>query len=172
MAFKSLINISCAIASLFSVSANAALVYWEQTNVDVNFVYTIDEGSQLGIFDVDDFTDRQNKALILNADADTIDIVASGEHFSAASRVTRKSITLFNDNQYVLAISDDGTNWFGPSSWSEAAANSNIYSISFSNASVTSIDAVPTLVPVPAAAWLFGSGLLGLVVVARRKNLA
>lgn len=30
----------------------------------------------------------------------------------------------------------------------------------------------PTAVPVPAAAWLFGSGLLGLVGVARRKRLA
>jgi hypothetical protein len=28
---------------------------------------------------------------------------------------------------------------------------------------------VTTVVPVPAAAWLFGSGLLGLVGVARRK---
>lgn len=29
--------------------------------------------------------------------------------------------------------------------------------------------AVPSAVPVPAAAWLFGSGLMGLVAVARRK---
>ena len=32
------------------------------------------------------------------------------------------------------------------------------------------IDATVSAVPVPAAAWLFGSGLLGLVGVARRKN--
>ena len=30
----------------------------------------------------------------------------------------------------------------------------------------------PSAVPVPAAAWLFGSGLLGLVGVARRKARA
>jgi len=30
--------------------------------------------------------------------------------------------------------------------------------------------AVPAAVPVPAAVWLFGSGLLGLVGIARRKN--
>ena len=29
-----------------------------------------------------------------------------------------------------------------------------------------------TVVPVPAAVWLFGSGLLGLVGVARRKKSA
>lgn len=32
--------------------------------------------------------------------------------------------------------------------------------------------AVPASVPVPAAAWLFGSGLLGLIGVARRKARA
>jgi hypothetical protein len=40
-------------------------------------------------------------------------------------------------------------------------------------ATVTAMNPVPAAVPVPAAAWLLGSGLLGLVGVARRKvNLA
>jgi len=34
------------------------------------------------------------------------------------------------------------------------------------------IDYNPTVVPVPAAVWLFGSGLIGLVGVARRKNIS
>lgn len=34
----------------------------------------------------------------------------------------------------------------------------------------TTADVMPTIVPVPAAVWLFGSGLLGLVGVARRKK--
>jgi hypothetical protein len=29
---------------------------------------------------------------------------------------------------------------------------------------------VPTVVPVPAAVWLFGSGLMGLAGIARRKK--
>ena len=37
------------------------------------------------------------------------------------------------------------------------------------NATWTGITITPTAVPVPAAVWLFGSGLLGLVGVARRK---
>jgi len=32
------------------------------------------------------------------------------------------------------------------------------------------LDITTSVVPVPAAAWLFGSGLLGLVGVARRKK--
>jgi hypothetical protein len=39
------------------------------------------------------------------------------------------------------------------------------------NITVTGIEA-PTAVPVPAAVWLFGSGLLGLVGIARRKKKA
>jgi hypothetical protein len=30
----------------------------------------------------------------------------------------------------------------------------------------------PAIVPIPAAAWLFGSGLLGLIGIARRKKAA
>lgn len=42
-------------------------------------------------------------------------------------------------------------------------------SLNFVNATWTGITITPTAVPVPAAVWLFGSGLLGLVGVARRK---
>ncbi|MDT8283315.1 MAG: VPLPA-CTERM sorting domain-containing protein [Gammaproteobacteria bacterium] len=35
-----------------------------------------------------------------------------------------------------------------------------------------SLSITPSAVPVPAAVWLFGSGLLGLVGVARRRKLA
>lgn len=40
---------------------------------------------------------------------------------------------------------------------------------SFSAESATSYSMTVTAVPVPAAAWLFGSGLIGLISVARRK---
>jgi hypothetical protein len=94
--------------------------------------------------------------------------VAAGLDFSATSTVTGNSTTLFNDNQFVLAVTD-GVSWFEPVSFVEIAPGSNIYEITFSNGVVTSVDAVPTVIPVPAAAWLFGSGLLGLVGVARRR---
>jgi len=43
------------------------------------------------------------------------------------------------------------------------------FTIEAANGDVVSTDIVNTAVPVPAAVWLFGSGLLGLVGIARRK---
>lgn len=173
MIFKSLAGLSCVITSFFAVSANAALVSWVPTNADVNFLYSTVSGYNLGIFDVDDFDTTQSNALMLNtgASVDTIAITAStGTDYTATSNVTGNSITLFNDNQFVLAITD-GTSWFEPLSWFETAAGSNIYNITFTNGIVTSVDAAPAVVPAPAAVWLFGAGLLSLAGVARRKQI-
>jgi hypothetical protein len=47
------------------------------------------------------------------------------------------------------------------------------FSIETENGTVVSTDIINTaVVPVPAAVWLFGSGLLGLVGIARRKKAA
>jgi len=59
-----------------------------------------------------------------------------------------------------------------------AAVNaSNLYSLTIlatiehtGAGQVTSFDAIASPVPVPAAVWLFGSGLLGMVGVARRRR--
>ena len=158
-------------ASLLSVAkVDAATIVWEPTDGDVNFIYSTVAGFSLGLFDVGDFDALQASPLLLNTvtGADTVDIVADGLDFSATSSVSGNTTTLFNDNQFVLAITD-GFSWFEPVSFVEIAPGSNIYEITFSNGVVTSIDAVPTVIPVPAAVWLFGSGLLGLVGVARRR---
>ncbi len=46
------------------------------------------------------------------------------------------------------------------------------FSIESANGTVVSTDIVNTAIPVPAAVWLFGSGLIGLVAVARRRQAA
>lgn len=150
---------------------HAALLAWQPTDADVNYIYTTAPGYSLALFDVSDFDGSRSAPLLLNTatSADSISITASSAiDFSASSLVTNSSITLFNDNQFVLAITD-GTDWFEPLSWFELAPNSNIYNINFAFASVTSIDAAPAVVPAPAAVWLFGSGLLGLFALLRRK---
>ena len=45
------------------------------------------------------------------------------------------------------------------------------FSLQSKNGTVVSTDFVNTAVPVPAAVWLFGSGLLGLAGVARRRKV-
>lgn len=44
------------------------------------------------------------------------------------------------------------------------------FTIESANGNVVGTDIINTAVPVPAAVWLFGSGLLGLVGIARRKK--
>jgi hypothetical protein len=58
-----------------------------------------------------------------------------------------------------------------------ASVDSIVYDFSGVNFAVTSLDAtgssttlLPTIVPIPATAWLLGSGLAGLIGVARRKK--
>jgi hypothetical protein len=174
-----LARVLCACAlSLASVAANAAVVYWTPTDGDTNYSYTLTTGYSLAIFDVDDFDgSKVNPLLInngLNTGVDTIDILPSGSDYTATSVASSLSITLFNDNQFVVTTTDNAGNWFEPVTWSEAAPNTNIYNITFANGAVLQIDAIasnpPAEIPVPAAVWLFGSGLLGLIGVARRNK--
>jgi len=158
------------LASQIFSPLHAALVNWQPTDADVNYTYTTAPGYSLALFDVDDFNGLQEAPLMLNTatTADSILITAAVSDFNATSLVTNNSITLFNDDQFVLAVTD-GVDWFEPLSWFELAPNSNIYNINFAFASVTSFDAAPAVVPAPAAIWLFGSGLLGLFGLLRFK---
>lgn len=73
----------------------------------------------------------------------------------------------------------DGPNYFQNSASFTLAipgitANSSVTDVSFSFGTgpetVLAGQPIPTAVPIPAAVWLFGSGLLGLIAVARRRS--
>ena len=79
---------------------------------------------------------------------------------------TPATLNLTGSDWFILAIStDDGTSWSGDTNVIVRGTNS--YDVYFSDERILQVDA--RVVPVPAAVWLFGSGLLGLVGVARRK---
>lgn len=166
---KSLTAVAFVMAFFVSVSAHAASVWWQPTGSAVNFINVTVPGYTLAMFDVDNFDGLRDAPLEINPITDTINFVASVSDFTATSTVTSNSITLFDDNQFVLSISD-GSDWFEPVSWSELVPGSNVFSVVFTNGIAITTNVTP--VPVPAALWLFGSGLIGLVAVARRKDIA
>ena len=78
------------------------------------------------------------------------------------------SVSVVFQNNNFLLLSGSGTvsgNGFDATKgiWNFSGQTATQLTFSWSSSSAT-------VVPVPAAAWLFGSGLLGLVGIARRKN--
>lgn len=164
------------VLALATSVASAATVIWTPTDGDINYSFdagTAFDNNLYALFDVADFDGAQANALVLNKPADTINFVANGSDFNLTSAVTPNTTTLFGDNEFVIATSlDNGISWSDAFSTYELVANTNMYNLTFSTGTVLSIDAAPEVqaVPVPAAAWLFGTGLIGIVGVARRKS--
>jgi len=75
------------------------------------------------------------------------------------------------------SVSLDLTGWNGGDTWVDAQIQNNLSATTLADGEVAWIEKKAggvglevTLVPVPAAVWLFGSGLIGLVAVARRRR--
>lgn len=86
---------------------------------------------------------------------------------STAKNEALATLNLSGSDWFILAIStDNGSIWSGNTGVTYLGAES--YDVHFSDGSVFQVDVA--VVPVPATVWLFGSGLIGLVGIARRKN--
>ena len=156
-------------AFLVSGSASASTVF-APTDGDVNFFNNDLSGSTLlAMFDDSDtsFT-GDNLSIPL---PEVITVTAGGDSGGDYTAVnedtpTPATLNLTGSDWFILAISTDGgANWSGDTGVTIRGTNS--YDVHFSDGSILEVDA--RVVPVPAAVWLFGSGLLGLVGVARRK---
>ena len=160
-------NLGLGAALIASASvANATSVFYP-TDGDINFIF---EGGALGGLTLAIFDEEADFGVGPNLEVDVPELIF-WDGVNTLSDIDANSLTI--DGDFVLAVSDDGgTTWTGgdinPGSVF-TLPEANTYAVQF--AGLGGIEVVVDLapVPVPAAVWLFGSGLLGLVGVARRR---
>jgi hypothetical protein len=172
---------SIAVLGLSSAAASATTI-WTPTNEDTDFIQfdfagITTSGGTLSLFDDD--TGFAGTALVIGSAGgnvvftDNLDGSWDAEYFDVTN-TSGGSITLAGGNNFVLGI-DWGAGYAGDSSYS-LQSSPDTYLINFDgvaadgsdrSGSTLAVDLAP--IPVPAAVWLFGSGLIGLVGVARRR---
>jgi len=178
-----ILNSVFAVAALMLVSSIASATVWHPTNEDADFIqfdvgpYTTN-GGDLVMFDDSDFG---GNALVIGEAGGQVEFTDNMDgswnaEVIFADMSSGGSITLSVDDSFVLGMTwDGGLTYYGESNATLVSAPDD-YRIAFQGQQVTgapvvgrtlAIDIAP--VPVPAAAWLFGSGLLGLVGFARRR---
>jgi hypothetical protein len=171
-----ILNSVFAIAALTLVSSIASATVWNPTNEDTDFIQIgpifDTNGAELAMFDDSDFG---GTALTIGDAGGQVVFTDNGGSWNAeffdVNGISGGSITLSVDNSFVLGMTwDGGSTYYTDSSYTLVSAPDD-YGIAFTDGEVTgrtlAIDVAP--IPVPAAVWLFGTGLLGLVGVARRR---
>jgi hypothetical protein len=161
-------NLIMSIALLMASQVHAATVF-APTDGDVNFLLGDLLGAQLAIFDGSDQSYSGSSLGVLIGDIVGFAGPNGSGDFIATNTTSALSLTLTGSSNFILGL-NDGSGWIADSAVVALGANS--YSITFgTGANVIEVDVqVVSAIPVPAAVWLFGSGLLGLVGIARRKK--
>jgi hypothetical protein len=125
-----------------------------------------------GIFDVQLASLSSNDLLNVLGDvnlmSDSMLRVLSYNNFNPMNGDTF-TIVHFDDG---VADASDLTGIFGNITWSGFNPDVSFTAEYFAHDIVLTASVSPSTVPVPPAAWLFGSGLLGLVGIARRREIA
>jgi len=164
---------------LSAASAQAATVLIP-TDGDVNVF--IDFGSLAGLdpaFSLAMFDDSVTSVAQMGV-ADRLDIASNqivgiagpvtGGDFIATATDPVDTLTLSSSGNFILGITD-GIDWFMDTGTSSITFGANTETIIFdSSNSVFLGDVTVSAVPLPAAVWLFGAGMIGLAGVARRRN--
>ncbi len=165
---KTFISAALLSSTLYLPTANAAFI---PTDGSVDFLYFFgDENALLGIFDNED-TSFEGGYLSISTD-DNVSFTFLDPDYELTS-YTGGSFTLTGSSAFLIAAYD-GTEWLAPTSI--VCNELNRCSLSWSglvNELVLDIaEEESSPVPVPASVWLFGSGLLGMTAVARRRNFS
>jgi len=167
-------------AFVFAANCGAATI-WEPTDVtvtgDVNilqfpgFGLTLNGGS-LALFEDTDALTPAN-ALVLGSIGGQFSFTDNlNGTFTVDALINNVSqgTTLITGDEFILAV-DWGNGYVGDSSYTQDAADPTSFLIAFDDGLNTgsSLAVDIAVVPLPAAAWLFGTALIGLVAVKRRK---
>jgi hypothetical protein len=157
------------VVSLLTVVRVEAATVFAPTDGDVNFLFATLGGGTLAMFDDTDLS-FEGSSLTINA-PEIIGFtgpVNANQDFIATG--TNGTLDLIGSDKFILGLNING-NWLADSG--AVSLGANAYQVSFSNnGTLVSVDVrVVPAVPVPAAVWLFGSGLLGLVGIARKARV-
>ena len=165
-------NILMGITLLASGTANASTILMP-TDGDVNFLFTpLPSGVSLYMFDDDDNNSFAGASNLLVPIPSIVGVSGPQSGDYLASNLNG-NLTLTNTSNFVMAVWDANLNG-GAGTWVGDAnpvwyGNGNSVQLTFqTSGGVLAVDVQP--IPVPAAVWLFGSGLIGLVGIARRKK--
>ena len=162
------------VLSLSATLVNAATIF-EATDSDINVG---DAG--FGLYAIfDNAVDlAAGTPLLAIVEGNVIDVTPAPP--SVTTLLTRRvnpvngtaSLTITSGNFVFGGSEDGGTTWILGDGVEKWYAGSNQWDVTFAGSSTLTlaVDIIDvTAVPVPAAVWLFGSGLIGLVGVARRR---
>ena len=184
-----LTNIITMASFLLASSVASAATIWAPTNEDTDFIQLdfagtpvagpgiSTNGGTLALFDDSDFG---GTALVIGKEGGQVVFTDNNNgscnaEFFDKNDTSDGSITLSDNANFMLGM-DWGAGYYGDSN-TTLIRSPDTYLIVFdgldgSGAEISgntlAVDLAP--VPVPAAVWLFGSGLLGLVGIARRKQ--
>lgn len=169
------------IAGVLALSATVAnsTTILAPTDGDVNFptlFSNIAAGLSLYMFDDSDLTDADKTAALAASGPDEAMLITLGQvvgiagpngggDYTATNASTAQAIFLTGSDQFILALYDvANTAWISDTG---VSGDANTLYVNFGNYGTLAADV--KVIPVPAAAWLFGSGLIGLVGIARRR---
>ena len=175
--------VAAGVIALAGTAANAATILMP-TDGDVN-LFALQPGINLAIFDDADISTIDGTNVITSVNAlpvihETVPLYGGLIDFTgpdgsgvyrALNTDSPASVLEFaqdgSADNFIVGLSVDGGNtWFADIGNTTTTANSVLLTFA---TDVSTLQVDVRVVPVPAAVWLFGSGLLGLVGVARRR---
>lgn len=149
------------VVSLLMVARVDAATVFAPTDGDVSFQLGDLQGGTLGMFDDSDL-DYLGALIVIPVPSIvefTGPINGNGDHIATNS--LGDTLTLNGSDNFILGINVNGV-WFAESVVVSNGANS--YNVIFDRASGLNVQLTDVqIIPLPAAVWLFGSGLLGLI---------